>query len=108
MKEVASGAVFDRARSRFWSRLKKEYLHNIRTRQCWHSSKRNLQVGDIVIDTEDTLPRSQWRLGRVSEVMKGKDGLVRRAKILLGERELSNKGERNKLLISQRNFHICR
>ena len=78
----------------FWSRWKKEYLHNITTRQCWHSTKRNLKVGDIVMDADDTLPRSKWRLGTVSEVIQGKDGLVRRAKILFGEKELNHKGER--------------
>uniref|UniRef100_G3N7C3 Integrase zinc-binding domain-containing protein n=1 Tax=Gasterosteus aculeatus TaxID=69293 RepID=G3N7C3_GASAC len=33
----------------FGSRWKREYLHSITTRQCWHSTKRNLQVGDIVM-----------------------------------------------------------
>ncbi|KAL6490035.1 hypothetical protein MHYP_G00003800 [Metynnis hypsauchen] len=77
----------------FWSRWKREYLHNISTRQCWHSTKRNLQIGDIVMDMEETLPRSQWRLGRVSETVTDSDGLVRRAKILLGEKRLNEKGE---------------
>ncbi|KAL7841403.1 hypothetical protein SRHO_G00250940 [Serrasalmus rhombeus] len=77
----------------FWSRWKREYLHNISTRQCWHSTKRNLQIGDIVMDMEETLPRSQWRLGRVSETVTDNDGLVRRAKILLGEKRLNKKGE---------------
>ncbi|XP_063740638.1 uncharacterized protein LOC134865136 [Eleginops maclovinus] len=78
----------------FWSRWKKEYLHSITARQCWHGTKRNLQVGDVVMDAEDTLPRSKWRLGTVTEVIQGKDGLVRRAKILFGEKELNHKGER--------------
>ncbi|KAL6463548.1 hypothetical protein MHYP_G00279390 [Metynnis hypsauchen] len=71
----------------FWSRWKREYLHSISTRQCWHSTKRNLQIGDIVMDMEETLPRSQWRLGRVSETVTDSDGLVRRAKKLLGRRD---------------------
>ncbi|KAL7831305.1 hypothetical protein SRHO_G00308080 [Serrasalmus rhombeus] len=77
----------------FWSRWKREYLHNISTRQCWHSTKRNLQIGDIVMDMEETLARSQWRLGRVSETVTDNDGLVQRAKILLGEKRLNKKGE---------------
>lgn len=86
----------------FWSRWKREYLHNITTRQCWHSTKRNLQVGDIVLDAEDTLPRSKWKLGTVSDVIKGKDGLVRRAKILFGEKELNHKGERTNRPVLER------
>ncbi len=87
----------------FWSRWKREYLHSISTRQCWHSTKRNLQVGDVVMDTDDTLPRSQWRLGSVSEVTQSKDGLVRRVKILLGDKGLNHKGQRiNRLSIVER------
>ncbi|XP_062846427.1 uncharacterized protein LOC134325915 isoform X2 [Trichomycterus rosablanca] len=78
----------------FWSRWKKEYLHNIIARQRWHITKRNLQIGDVVIDSQDTLPRNCWRLGRVIETVIDKDGLVRRAKISLGDRNLNKKGER--------------
>ncbi|KAL1276456.1 hypothetical protein QQF64_036079, partial [Cirrhinus molitorella] len=31
----------------FWSRWKKEYLHNIVARQRWHAPKRNFQIGDV-------------------------------------------------------------
>lgn len=59
----------------------------------WNMPKRNIQVGDIVIDSDNTQPRSVWRLGRVSETLTDKDGLVRRLKILLGERNLNTRGE---------------
>ncbi|XP_073718035.1 uncharacterized protein [Misgurnus anguillicaudatus] len=45
----------------FWSRWKKEYLLNVSTRQKWHVPRRNLQIDDIVIIKEDTLPRNQWQ-----------------------------------------------
>ncbi|KAI5609614.1 hypothetical protein C0J50_9452, partial [Silurus asotus] len=51
----------------FWSRWKKEYLHSIATRQCWHAPKRNFQVFDVVMDMEESLPRNQWRIGRIVE-----------------------------------------
>lgn len=63
-------------------------------RQRWHRPKRNIQVGDVVMDTDETQPRSVWRLGRVSETVTDKDGLVRRVKIILGDRNLNKKGER--------------
>lgn len=33
----------------FWSRWRKEYLCNISVRQRWHTPKRNIPVGDIVM-----------------------------------------------------------
>lgn len=68
----------------------KKYLHNITTRQCWHSAERNLHIV-ILYWMLRTLPRSKLRLGTVSEVIQGKDGLVRRATILFGEKELNHK-----------------
>ena len=36
-------------------------------------------VGDIVIVKDDHLPRGQWWLGMVREILKGRDGLTRAA-----------------------------
>ena len=78
----------------FWSRWRKEYLANISLRQRWHAPKRNLQVGDIVMMKGEDAHRNEWRLGRVLETTIDKDGLVRRVKICLGDRNLGKKGER--------------
>lgn len=75
----------------FWSRWKREYLLNISTRQKWHTPRRNLKVDDLVIIKEDTLPRNQWHLGRVIETTEESDGLVRRVKVLVGERTSARK-----------------
>ena len=42
----------------FWSRWKKEFLYNLNQRQKWASTRRNLQIDDIVIMCSD-LPRNQ-------------------------------------------------
>ena len=42
-------------------------------------------VGDVVIIHEDYVPRSLWRLGIVEGLSKGKDGLVRGAKVRVGK-----------------------
>ncbi len=87
----------------FWSRWRKEYLSNIATRQRWHTAKRNLQVGDIVMEKTDDLPRNEWRLARVTETTTDKDGLVRRVKVCLGDRNLKRDGRRlNKLSVIER------
>lgn len=77
----------------FWSRWRREYVHNIMSRQKWHSPKRNLKIGDVVLDIDELAPRGEWRLARVLETVTGKDGLVRRVKISLGEKRLCNKGQ---------------
>ena len=67
----------------FWRRWKKEYLIILQERQKWHAKNRNFQIGDIVLMKDDDLPRNQWRMGRIIEVVKSNDGLVRVASIRL-------------------------
>jgi hypothetical protein len=46
------------------------------------SSTRDLAVGDVVLIKDDEpTPRAQWRIGRVLQHVKGRDGLVRGAKL---------------------------
>ncbi|KAK0130929.1 hypothetical protein N1851_034390 [Merluccius polli] len=87
----------------FWSRWRKEYLSNISVRQRWHCPKRNLKVDDIVLEKSDDLPRNEWRLCRVTEATVGKDGLVRKVKLSVGDRNLTKRGERcNKVTVIER------
>ena len=46
------------------------------------------------MDTDELLPRGEWRLARVLATVRGKDGLVRRVKISFGDKRLNKKGER--------------
>lgn len=66
---------------RFWHRWKTEYLHTLRMRQRAITPTRNLQLDDLVLVTDQLLPRNQWRLGRVTQVFPGSDGLVRRVQL---------------------------
>ena len=63
----------------FWVRWKTDYMTSIGSRNKWLYPKRNIQVGDVVMVRNVTLGRSKWPMGIVSEVLDGKDGLVRRA-----------------------------
>ncbi|XP_059839468.1 uncharacterized protein LOC132401354 [Hypanus sabinus] len=78
----------------FWSRWKKEYPANITLRQRWHSSRRNVKIGDSVIVKEEEIPCSEWRLGRVLGGCEDEDGLVRRVTIQLGNKKLGKEGQR--------------
>ena len=76
----------------FWSRWRKEYVTSISKRQKWLNPKRNIQEDDIVLIVDDNLPRNKWKLGKVVDAPKSKDGLVRHAKIRVGCCDLDAKG----------------
>lgn len=70
----------------FWRRWKLDYLKNITQRQTWRSSKENLRVNDMVLVVDLDSPRNCWKIGRIEEVHRGEDGLVRKAKVRLGRK----------------------
>ena len=50
---------------------------------------------DIVLIVDEGAPRNEWNMGRVLNAIQSKDGLVRKATILVGSRNLDKKGKRN-------------
>ena len=69
----------------FWAQWKREYLNQISLRQKWHTPRRNMRVGDIVIVKDIDLPRNHWPMGMVVDAKQGSDGLVRTVKVRLGK-----------------------
>lgn len=65
----------------FWQRWKEEHLLTLQARAKWHTTNKNLRVGDIVIILSENTPPSDWPLGRVTAVHPGKDELVRNVDI---------------------------
>ncbi|XP_060763802.1 uncharacterized protein LOC132872763 [Neoarius graeffei] len=78
----------------FWLRWKREYLLNLQHRQKWTKEQRNAKVNDIVLMLDDMAPRSQWKLAKVTEVLPGKDGRVRKLKLLISDPTLDSRGKR--------------
>ena len=65
----------------FRSRWKHEYLTSLREHhRATGTNHQTIKTGDIVLVHDDT-PRITWKLAVIEELMKGKDGLVRAAKI---------------------------
>lgn len=54
--------------------------HNLSVRR---NSLSQISLGDIVtvIDDEGKLPRSQWKLGKIEELIKGDNDAIRGAKL---------------------------
>ena len=65
----------------FWKRWRSEYLRGLQMRQKWHSMRRNLVVGDLVLVAEESAHRGKWPLGRIERVLTRSDGLVRCADV---------------------------
>ena len=70
----------------FWCRWRLEYLQALQSRQKWNQDQgRGVKLHDVVLLTDDDLPRSLWKLARVIDTYPGKDGRVRKVKLKLGQ-----------------------
>ncbi|TKS69341.1 hypothetical protein D9C73_003405 [Collichthys lucidus] len=65
----------------FWKRWIKEYLPQLQERQKWTKIKRNFTPGDIVLIVDDSAPRNSWIIGRITEALPDRRGLVRQVRI---------------------------
>ena len=65
----------------YWKRWKQEYLHLLSVRNKWRKEIPSIRVGDIVLISDDNVPRTKWPLAKVERVYPGNDGLVRTATV---------------------------
>ena len=71
----------------FWKRWKNEYLLCLRDYYKKGQSKANeiIDIDDVVIIAEEKAPRHLWNLGRVIDLIKGKDNVLRGACVKVGK-----------------------
>ena len=72
----------------FWSIWEKDYLQLLRQstnrQHRQHATvDRSPAVNDVVIVQSDGQPRASWPLGRVTDVIQSRDGLIRSARVLM-------------------------
>ena len=63
----------------FWTRWKTEYLTSLREHHTCRKrilNKKAVAIGDVVL-IHDNTPRNQWKIGVVTSLHTGKDGLAR-------------------------------
>ena len=66
----------------FWRRWVKEYIPTLQHRQKWFRPRRNFQIGDIVLLTDEKSPRGLWPLARITGIKTNqRDRLVRSVKL---------------------------
>ena len=75
----------------FWVHWKGEFLHALQLRQKWMRPRCNLQQGDVVIISNDNLPRNMWQIARVEEAYGDPDGYVRKVKLAVGDATLDDR-----------------
>ena len=73
--------------SSFWKIWRNDYLSlrersPIKLNEPRIKSSGAANIGDVIL-IKDELPRGSWRMGRIQEVIKSRDGQVRSAKVLL-------------------------
>ena len=61
----------------FWSRWSNEYLRLLPAVVPHSKVQGDLKLGSLVLIKEDHVPKISWPLGRVIELHRGKDGIVR-------------------------------
>ena len=70
----------------YWKRFSSTYLDELHQRHLYrkskHSNVKSLAGGDVVLIRDDNIiPRCQWWMGRIEELIPGRDGLIRGAKL---------------------------
>ena len=68
----------------FKSRWENEYLRKLREHHHYNKNKKYVlhpSVENVVIIHEDLLKRCDWRIGKIIELIKSKDGKMRSAKV---------------------------
>ena len=76
-KNISMSRMFNH----FWKIWHKQYITSLPVYAKGFKNKCCLRKNSIVLVKEDTVPRLQWPLGRIVEVYKGRDGLIRSAKV---------------------------
>lgn len=64
-------------RQHFWKRWSREYLSQLQYRHKWNTTSADIQPGTMVLVSDDNLPPLKWLLGRIVDIVRGKDGHVR-------------------------------
>ena len=71
-----------RLRMHFWDRWCKEYLTDLREHHRIKGECNNkVSTGEVVLVHEDNVKRSNWKMGKVEELIVGKDKEVRGVKL---------------------------
>jgi transposase InsO family protein len=63
--------------TQFWKRWSKEYVTDLHRRNKWASETPELEIGDMVLVTDENHAPLEWDLGRVEKMFTGNDSVPR-------------------------------
>ena len=66
----------------FWKKWTRDFFPSLIVRQKWHTARRNVLVGDVVLIQDTNQVRGNRKLGIVSRADPGDDGKVRKVEVL--------------------------
>lgn len=66
----------------FWKLWYHDYLHTLQTRPQHFREKFPFNVGDMVLLKDSNLPPMKWLMGRITQLLPGKDKVVRNVKVI--------------------------
>jgi hypothetical protein len=69
------------------SRWQNEYLSRLQLINNHREETPHVDVGDLVIVTDDKKPRSRWPLGKIIQIIRGRDQIIRMVKLKGNNRE---------------------
>lgn len=61
----------------FWRKWQRDYFSTLLCRQKWHTTRRNVKVGDIVLVQDSNTVRGAWKIAQIIKAKQGCDGNVR-------------------------------
>lgn len=67
--------------NQFWTRWRREYLPSLQQRTKWTATRRDLQVGDLVLLRDKKTTRNCWPMARITATFPGKDGHTRKVEL---------------------------
>ncbi|GFU68044.1 integrase catalytic domain-containing protein [Trichonephila clavipes] len=76
--------ILELLRQHFWDRWHKEVLHHYQSRPKWKASQSEVQVGNLVLISDDNRPPLSWPMARILKLIPGMDGSHRVAILQTG------------------------
>ncbi|XP_064461559.1 uncharacterized protein LOC135371435 [Ornithodoros turicata] len=77
----------EQTKQHFWARWRREYLLQMRSAHMAQSNpEAQLRLGDVVVIHDKGTPPMLWKLGRVTRLVLGRDGVIRGCGLTLANR----------------------
>ncbi|CAD5214349.1 unnamed protein product [Bursaphelenchus xylophilus] len=85
----------------FWIKHYLQYLAEKNSKKRNNGIRRTPIVGELTLVADPTLPRQQWKLGRIQHLNEGRDGIVRTADVLVADNLKNYPAETSRKIIKR-------